>query len=632
MQVKDIIEELKEGTGRCALAETLLRTTRACELLANEGLFDAQIGYVNILVGNDYHVALPRDVKTILKLNINGQPTFTRSRLFEFTLNTEGSVDGEEIGYSHSDRGYTCIQDETHLPGRMSYLCSNSDDAGKGITVEGTDEAGRVISERVLAALVPAQGSKIFYSVTQVVRDATTADCMLLCEGETIGQYYATETHPSYRVIKLSKKAVTVRIMYRRHVFKLASLDDVVPVNSALAIIHATKAVRYYAADEYENAEKAIALAVSLAKKEQESRQEHVSMALTMEVTSATNHNISVRDSIIVADIYDCAADIFGPVGRAKLFDKITTAIEILSNKTSWDSKVGMVDIWKSSTSEEVGTYGRKGNAYFVLPRFVESIISLNWCGSPMTPRNQWYEFHLNGHGESGGASCGTWDDAGEVVVINQFPYSETTKRIIPSQVVAVPDTDADDDALIEIFGYEMQDDEEVEVWREGKRGWRCPCALNSLDPGLEAPYFTRIERITRDATVGFVSLFLVELKTASLPFSRLGYWYPDEIEPKYRRIKLQASGAVRLRAMYRKRTHKVTSLQDPIPLRSRHAIETMMQAMKAIKDGDPQGAKSLEEIAVIYLSEERINASPSETVSLQFDTGGMPGFTGNIQ
>lgn len=719
MRVSDILAETKEAIGQCDTAIALTALTRGVQLLANKGLFDPLIGYFDFSLGGSYFVALPREVKTILRVNINKSPAFSRTRLFEFTLNTEGTAEGAENGLTWADRGYLPIQDERKLPGALNYKASNAADNGKTCTVAGLDEDGRAQTETLIAdAADPVAGAIAFHKITRVYRDETAHECFLRCNGAgVIGQYYPDEVEPEYRVIKLSKNPAAVRIMFRRHVFELRTVDDFIPLHSHMAVIHAAKAVRFMGQEEYEKGVAALEMAATFLREEQAARDEHNLNAQTIETQTATNTNIGVRDGVTVGDIYDAACDIYGPIGRQKVFDKITLAIEALANRAHWDPLLGVVDVWSDDNTEATTQGGSKGHGVYILPRYVETPVSIDFINTPAAPRNRWYEFHLNGYGQMNRANANTWDDLGEVCLSKLLPLDPTAdkqyRRAIPVAAVAVPDSADDDGTAVRVYGFEWASGREVEVWRDGVLGWACPCVAGAYDPGAGAPLFTRIERITKAASGGFIKfytvattpevaalagaitavgsavLFTLEVTGITQPFSagatvriggadfeaeavtdaggggypttsewsvqltaaatlnegdsvylitaevnaaalEIGYWYPDETEPRYRAIKTASAKSKRLRVLYRKRWAKVTSLAEPIPLRSRLAVENMLRALKA-QETDPAGAQAYAALAVRYLADERITAGPSETAALQFDADSMPGLTQSV-
>ena len=125
-----------------------------------------------------------------------------------------------------------------------------------------------------------------------------------------------------------------------------------------------------------------------------------------------------------------------------------------------------------------------------------------------------------------------------------------------------------------------------------------------------------RIERITKEPTTGFCQLVGYEPnQKATIP---IGYYFPDETEPNYRRIKL-GSMCAWARMRYRKRQIKVTSLTDPLHLKSKLAIVTALRSVKALEK-DPAAAQAFETKAVEYLSREQASRNPAETFSVQFE------------
>ena len=60
-----------------------------------------------------------------------------------------------------------------------------------------------------------------------------------------------------------------------------------------------------------------------------------------------------------------------GPIGRQRLFDKITEAQEMLANKSQWDGLDGYVDILVDQ------------RGYISLPAKVEVPLGINYCRTP---------------------------------------------------------------------------------------------------------------------------------------------------------------------------------------------------------------------------------------------------------
>lgn len=636
MRVSDIWEEVKETTGTCDDAVNYRALTRAVELLANEGSFDPLLGTIDFYVENAFLIALPRDVKTPLRLNINNNPSFARNRIFEFAPNTNGSQDGSEVGWQWHERGYSVIQDETKLPSKLRYNVTVDKDVGRTITICGRDTAGRTRKETLAGATLDHPLTKYAYAeILSITRQATSDEAYLWAEGGSIGRYYPDEEQPEYRVIKLSQTGVAVRMLYRKHVFKLSSQYDIIPLHSAMAVIRAVEAVRLMQKQKFADAQPILAEAVRMIGKEQETRDEGATLASAIEVQTVTNTNILTNDVLLMADIYDRASEIIGTVGRNKVFDRTTDAIELLQNKTQWDSLICNADVCRAMNMQDEEHGGRASSyGFFVLPRYVDTVLAVNIGGEPASPRNRWFEFHLNGPGSRYWHSCDSWEDAGDVCTINGLPRERIAGRsrsVIPCRLLAVPDNALDVDKQIRAFGIErLADGTEVEVCRGGQKGYLLPQKIGAYTFPGDAPQWVRIDRIHRGGTAGFVKL--IGKPTDASADLTLGYYYPDEVSPRYRMIKVGGCGRHgRIRIRFRKRTYKISALTDTINLRSRLAIENALRAI--MKQGDdPQTAAMHEAQAVQYLEEEQLARNPHGGGTLQFEPGMAPGDFMNIQ
>lgn len=500
MLASDIFDEAKEVLSNNNPALVFRAMTRAVELLAPTGLFDPFAAYLDFSVQDTHFVALPRDVKSVIRININNNPSFGRGRIFEFAQNTDGTVEGPEVGWSWADRGTLPIQDEFHLPGKLNALATSATDNDKTVTVTGKDIDGRVRKETLtLHHEDPPEGEIVFHVIDSVVRDETEMEVLLRVGENLIARYYPDEREPRYRVIKLSQTNVACRMYYRRTAYKIGSLDDIIPIDSSMGMLMMIDAVNLFWKKEYAAAKVAQEAAVEFVKQEQASRQDGVDIAIATEGQTASNQNINTLDSIIAADVYDEASQIFGPIGRAKLFDRITDAVEALSRKGHWDSQIGFVDIWKLASVTESGL--------FALPRFVETPLSINVNGQPGFARNGWFEFHLNGPGETCTASCGTWDDIGNTPVIGFFPKDNEGKPIA-QRLVALPDDPQDNNTQIRVFGWDSSGNR---IRVAGADGFLVPCVAGEFIPNPDAPAIARIDRIEKQVSRGKIRLVTVK-------------------------------------------------------------------------------------------------------------------------
>lgn len=615
MIVSEIFQDAKRFLGQCNEGEIFARLTDAIETLANKGQWEPLLGYMDTAVNSGNLVTLPREVEIPIRVNVDNNPSYARDRLYEFTLNGPGS-NSERTGWQWEDRGQVPIfASFVSDPASFVQVSSDASDDGKKIRVYGKDMNGLDISvEITLDAPTTAFTTEAFSSITRVSKDVTAksvglyvqnaADIFNGIDPHLIATYAPDETEPLYRQIRLSKTGVTAHIFFRRRTYKITSRDDFIPLHSKMSILMMLKANESYRdgsidkmalGDAYEKK------ALAFLKEEQDSRNTFAELA-SQDPQPIVGLNINNRDSLIAADVYDDAVAIFGKEGKQKTFDRISDALEALSNKSQWDGLDGYIDV---SADDYTVT----------LPRYVEVPTEINIGGRPTFMRNKWFEFHLNGPGSECGARCSwVWDDRGDVVTLVDVSY--------PQQLLATNDLVEDNGKYIRVFGYD-DNDKEIRtinpITNQLDDGLWLPMNIANTVPASNAQLVQRITRIVKDETLGFVKLegFSVDRNDTNV----LGYYYPDETEPNYRRIILGSPcGWVRIR--YRKRLLKITSFTDPLHLKSKIALTAMMMSFASLAKGDLQTADGMEQKALQYITEEHISRNPNETFDFQYDTG----------
>jgi hypothetical protein len=701
--VSDIIGEITQVTGKCQQSYLFSVLTRAVETLARKSCatsitWDPLLTYLDLPVQNDFYVFLPYQVEKPIKINLNSNPSFSHSQLYEFTQNGPGSND-LEAGWQWQDRGTWPIQRK--FPRGAFTLAAQSDseadiDLYLHMLVRLRDRSEVYIDLPIWPANTTIQpDTNQVIEILQVVKPVTIGTVKLGAGPYVLAYYYPAITLPQFHQIKLSQRAVSVRMLARKRTAQITSLLDVIPLNSAQAIKMMAQAIKYYDEVHYDLAGVAEQTAVTFLSEEQAARNAYSVAAGATEIATALNLTIGQRDSIVVADIYDEACRIFGFIGRQKVFDAITSTLELLYNKAQWDGLIGYVDI----RADE--------DFYCALPRYVDQIIALNVNGQRGVFRNKWFEFNLNSLGEfcdqyqdprvwvpwdqlvcteKSGCGCrvtpygcfGTsgfmrnnrppygWEEVGQV------PIAFRMKG--PSQLYAVPELAQDNNASITVYGYNQ---EEPVCNKNGTWGIRIPCRKSSATPTKQI--FTSIERVTKDPTYGFISLWatnpyavsaapaypgyvpgavpsmpaslglaggvLIDNTTATPPVPDpppqgnwpqvqfLSLYWPQDTEPSYRQIRIGAF-CKRIRVRYRKNYLKVSDLTDPIHVRNRTAIILAMTGLQAMKQGGGgasisafmptagvQIAADQINMAVDMLNDEWRVMHPSEGISIQWDS-----------
>ena len=319
------------------------------------------------------------------------------------------------------------------------------------------------------------------------------------------------------------------------------------------------------------------------------------------ETSPTLNLSINTRDAIIAGDLYDAACDIFGPIGQQKIFDRITEAVELLQNLSNWDATIGYVDIqtWDSF--------------YVTLPQYVDQVLAINVNKSRGLFRNQWHEFHMNGLGQDNDYAdavgsnrpCGGWEEIGELPCA--FPLQA------PSYLVAAPVSPVDNGTPIRAYGIDPND---LPIYgTDGNLGVTVTCEQGSFDISGQQMPFKRIDRIVIGTPQSFLQLYATD---GTQYLQSLGTFWPNVPEPRFRVIKI-GQKAITVRLRYKKRLLKITSLTDPIHMRSRSA---MLNAMRSIQTAvtDPTSAQVLMEAAKDLLNKEWRSTHPHEQLGLQVD------------
>jgi hypothetical protein len=248
---------------------------------------------------------------------------------------------------------------------------------------------------------------------------------------------------------------------------------------------------------------------------------------------------------------------------------------------------------------------------YVTLPRYVDTVMALNINRRPGEMLNNWFEYHLGGQGNQDWLPCRSWETFEE-----EFP---TVRDVLyPQKLVAIPDIQSDESVPIRVFGFAEHGKPLQTVNAEGVSvdGIPVTCSINGTYD--TAPIFvSRITRITKGPSNGFIKLLGKDKDDANE--ITLGYWYPDETEPRYRRIKLYTNCS-RVRIKYRMRENKLSALTDPIHLKSKTALLAMLSAIELNWQGKFDDAQKMEANAERLLREEQGMRNRNQGVTFDCD------------
>lgn len=117
----------------------------------------------------------------------------------------------------------------------------------------------------------------------------------------------------------------------------------------------------------------------------------------------------------------------------------------------------------------------------------------------------------------------------------------------------------------------------------------------------------------------GFIDLYAWDYARKT-DLTLLGHYSPKEDQPQYRRLKIECTSAW-IRMRYRRKTFKITSLDDYIPLNSQLAILMMVRSVELYRTNYNDEAQKYEGLAVRWMTEDHDSRQGPEVASVQFIT-----------
>lgn len=280
MRVRDLYTDIINALGKCDEATVFRRLSDAVRLLANKGLFDANVAFMDIRTDEGV-ITLPTEVSTVLAVNVGCRPTLIRDEWFQYHLNGVGSELKSDCGYTDVLSQNTPIIRALEGPVKLIAKPRKVTDNNKVIRVFGWTEAGeRIYSEEggetVDGFLVPVvfgmpqvnADAPAIARIDRVQKDSFNDYVELIAvnplvtatELYTLGLYQPWERDPSYRRIRISIRdnsqqegiPQTVRIAYKKKSTEIRSMDDWINLDNREALLLAVKAVKFREANNFE--------------------------------------------------------------------------------------------------------------------------------------------------------------------------------------------------------------------------------------------------------------------------------------------------------------------------------------------------------------------------------------------
>jgi len=273
MFVRDFMPEARHAFEGCDDISIFRQLTKAIKLLVNKGLNDALLGELSICVCNGC-VTLPRDVGTVLGIDVCGQPTLIQDQFFKYHINGPGASGACGV---ITEMGQVCTFRDPSAPAYLIAEVTSAQDNNKKLRVYATDVDGKKIFtpgpdgklyEGFLVPMIfgfsqPAPNVPALGAIYRISKEVTKDFVRLIAINASdsasqtlIGLYEPSETNPSYRRIKVPHKSA-VLVKYKKATLDIRSLDDWISVDNTEALEVACRAVLFRSKDKYVEAKKA---------------------------------------------------------------------------------------------------------------------------------------------------------------------------------------------------------------------------------------------------------------------------------------------------------------------------------------------------------------------------------------
>lgn len=262
MFVKDFYSQAKQMFSGCDEATIFAYLTDAVRLLSNKGINDPLVGELELCVC-DGCTTLPRDVGTVLGVDVCGNPTLLQDQWFKYHINGPGSKSCGPCGVI-TEMGQVCTFRDPSEPAYLVAEITSSADNNKKLRVFATDVLGNKIFtagpdgklyEGFLVPTlfgfaqrnpnVPALG-RIYHVSKETTKDFVKLYAVNASDGVSqtlVGHYEPDETLPQYRRIRVPNKT-SVMVKYKKASLDIRGQSDFINIDNFEALRLACRAVK----------------------------------------------------------------------------------------------------------------------------------------------------------------------------------------------------------------------------------------------------------------------------------------------------------------------------------------------------------------------------------------------------
>jgi len=278
-----IYDEAKKIIGICDDVKLFRWCSDVVTMICNKADMEAQKGVIDICTvgcrcharGLQHHergcgsqcVTMPREVGTVIAVNVEGRPSLGVDQLFSFHLNGPGdrtNATSCEHQWQDQSANHSTYRDLI-TPAKLVAYLQTPDDNGKSLIVYGYDSNGQLLRREeggvwlngyrvptIFGVAVPDDAAPLIARITGVFKDNTAGSVRLSTiddsgtTGVLLAVYEPDEQVPQYRRIKLNRCARWVRVAYMRSNPIFTSRFDHIPMLSRVAFLLGMQARKFY--------------------------------------------------------------------------------------------------------------------------------------------------------------------------------------------------------------------------------------------------------------------------------------------------------------------------------------------------------------------------------------------------
>lgn len=278
-RVEDVYDEAKKIVGVCDDTKLFRWLGDAASLICNKADLEGLKGTLDICsVGCSCSgerpcgkscgrmcLTMPREVETVIAVNIGGRPALGYAQLFNHHLNGPGDC-CTPCSWSWQDLGgYFSTFRDLITPAKLVVYTQNALDNNKEFIVYGYDSNGQVLRRQVngqwknglaiptiFGMAIPDEDAPLVARITGIFKQSSVASMRLSTiddsgtTGVLLGLYEPDEEVPQFRRIQLNRSCGWARVSYLKSSPTFNSRYDHIPLKSRRALLLAVQAVKEY--------------------------------------------------------------------------------------------------------------------------------------------------------------------------------------------------------------------------------------------------------------------------------------------------------------------------------------------------------------------------------------------------